>query len=56
MSAPRAESNAISGVPVVSTVGHGGFIDLAVDPDYPANGTVYFSYLMGKRGGLERSA
>ena len=37
----------ISGVPVVSTVGHGGFIDLAVDPDYPANGTVYFSYLMG---------
>ena len=37
------ETRAISGVPQVSTVGHGGIIDLALDPNYPNNGLIYFS-------------
>jgi glucose/arabinose dehydrogenase len=41
------ETRAISGVPQVSTVGHGGIIDLALDPNYPNNGLIYFSYLVG---------
>ena len=40
-------TRAISGVPDVSTVGHGGIIDLALDPDYPNNALIYFSYLVG---------
>jgi aldose sugar dehydrogenase len=40
-------TRAVSGVPAVSTVGHGGLIDLAVDPNYLANNMVYFSYLVG---------
>ncbi|MGC1347771.1 MAG: PQQ-dependent sugar dehydrogenase [Methyloceanibacter sp.] len=37
----------ISGAPDVLTEGHGGFIDLAVDPNYAVNDTVYLSYLVG---------
>jgi glucose/arabinose dehydrogenase len=40
-------ARAVTGVPKVSTIGHGGLIDLAIDPDYLANGTIYFSYLIG---------
>ena len=46
--AGTGEARAISGVPEVSTVGHGGLIDLAVDPAYVENGTIYFSYLVGR--------
>jgi glucose/arabinose dehydrogenase len=46
--ATTGEARAISGVPEVSTVGHGGLIDLAVDPGYAENGTIYFSYLVGR--------
>jgi glucose/arabinose dehydrogenase len=42
------ETRAIAGVPEVLTVAHGGLIDLAVDPDYARNGTIYFSYLVGQ--------
>jgi glucose/arabinose dehydrogenase len=45
--APTGEIQAIAGVPEVSTVGHGGIIDLALDPDYPNTGLIYFSYLVG---------
>jgi glucose/arabinose dehydrogenase len=44
---PDGEGVPISGVPEVLTEGHGGFIDLAVDPDYAANDTIYLSYLVG---------
>jgi glucose/arabinose dehydrogenase len=37
----------ISGAPDVLTEGHGGFIDLAVDPNYAVNDTIYLSYLVG---------
>ena len=45
--AATGEARAIGGVPEVSIVGHGGLIDLAVDPDFAANGAIYFSYLIG---------
>ena len=46
--AGTGETRAIGGVPDVTTVGHGGLIDLAVDPNYAANGTIYLSYLVGR--------
>ena len=42
------ETRSIAGVPEVLTLAHGGLIDLAVDPDYARNGTIYFSYLVGQ--------
>src|SRR6478736_9478358 len=44
---PDGEGVPISGAPGVLTEGHGGFIDLAVDPDYAVNDTIYLSYLVG---------
>ena len=46
--AAAGEARAISGTPEVTTVGHGGLIDLAVDPGYAENSTIYFSYLVGR--------
>jgi glucose/arabinose dehydrogenase len=46
--AATGEARAIGGIPEVTTVGHGGLIDLAVDPGYAENGTIYFSYLVGR--------
>jgi aldose sugar dehydrogenase len=37
----------ISGVPSVLRLGHGGLIDLALDPDFANNQTLYMSYLTG---------
>ncbi len=42
------ESRLIAGVPEVLTLGHGGLLDLALDPDFAANATIYFSYLVGQ--------
>jgi aldose sugar dehydrogenase len=44
---PDGEDLPVSGVPDVLTEGHGGLIDLAIDPDYATNGTIYLSYLIG---------
>ena len=44
---PGAPNREIAGVPAVLTLGHGGLIDLALDPEFAANGTIYFSYLQG---------
>lgn len=44
---PDGEGVPISGAPGVMTEGHGGFIDLAVDPNYAVNDTIYLSYLVG---------
>jgi len=44
---PDGEGVPISGAPGVMTEGHGGFIDLAVDPNYAVNNTIYLSYLVG---------
>jgi aldose sugar dehydrogenase len=42
------EARPIAGVPEVMTIGHGGLIDVAIDPDYAGNNTIYFSYLVGQ--------
>ena len=44
---PDGEGVPISCAPDVLTEGHGGFIDLAVDPNYAVNDTIYLSYLVG---------
>ncbi len=44
---PDGEGVPISGAPDVLTEGHGGFIDLAVDPNYAVNDTISLSYLVG---------
>jgi glucose/arabinose dehydrogenase len=44
-------SEPISGVPDVSARGQGGLLDIAADPDFEANGLVYFSYAEPGAGG-----
>ncbi len=45
---PGASNREIAGVPAVLTLGHGGLIDLALDPEFATNGTIYLSYLHGE--------
>ncbi len=40
--------HAVDGVPGVLYAGHGGLLDVAVDPDFEANGLIYLSYLQGE--------
>ena len=42
-----ADSHEVTGVPAVLYLGHGGLLDVAVDPDFNTNGVVYLSYLQG---------
>ena len=44
---PGGANHEIGGVPAVLTAGHGGLIDVALDPDFAANDTLYLSYLDG---------
>jgi glucose/arabinose dehydrogenase len=44
---PGAPTREIAGVPPVLTAGHGGLIDIALDPDFGKNDTLYVSYLDG---------
>jgi glucose/arabinose dehydrogenase len=37
-------SEPLTGVPVVRAVGQGGLLDIAVDPDFATNNTIYLSY------------
>lgn len=40
-----ANALAVGGVPAVRSGGTGGLLDVALDPNFPANGLVYFTYL-----------
>ncbi|HEX2447720.1 MAG TPA: PQQ-dependent sugar dehydrogenase [Methyloceanibacter sp.] len=42
-----ASTSPVSGVPAVFYVGHGGLLDVAVDPEFEENRFVYLSYLQG---------
>lgn len=42
----------IPGLPAVSAAGQGGLLDLALHPDYAANGWIYLSYAAGEGGDL----
>ena len=44
---PNAETNSVAGIPPVFYVGHGGLLDVAVDPEFDDNHFVYLSYLQG---------
>ena len=41
----------ISGLPPVATGGQGGLLDVALDPDFAANSTIYWSYSEPREGG-----
>jgi len=43
----NAETHEVAGIPSVLYVGHGGLLDVAVDPDFEENRFVYLSYLHG---------
>ena len=44
---PGADTQPVSGIPDVLYVGHGGLLDIAVDPEFADNRLVYVSYLQG---------
>lgn len=49
---PRTQqAAAIAGVPAVAAVGQGGLLDVALDPAFAADGTLYLSYAGGGPGG-----
>lgn len=41
----------LTGVPAVHAVGQGGLLDVALDPDFAANATIYLSYAEAGTGG-----
>jgi glucose/arabinose dehydrogenase len=43
-----AGTYAVDGVPPVLYSGHGGLLDVAVDPNFEENGMIYLSYLQGE--------
>jgi aldose sugar dehydrogenase len=45
---PGIGETEVSGVPVVLYAGHGGLLDVTLDPNFAANGLVYLSYLHGE--------
>lgn len=48
---PGVETHEIFGVPPVYYSGHGGLLDVAIDPQFDSNNLVYFSYLQGDQAG-----
>jgi glucose/arabinose dehydrogenase len=44
---PGHEAHEVTGTPSVLHDKHGGLLDVAVDPDFTANGIIYLSYLQG---------
>jgi len=51
VSADGTLSEAITGIPEVDLRGQGGLLGLALDPDFPNNRTVYWSFSEAVRGG-----
>jgi aldose sugar dehydrogenase len=45
---PGAVTQAVAGIPSVLYVGHGGLLDIALDPEFADNRLVYMSYLQGE--------
>ncbi|MFZ5670541.1 MAG: PQQ-dependent sugar dehydrogenase [Pseudomonadota bacterium] len=41
----------VAGLPPVDARGQGGLLDVALDPDFPANGLIYWSYAEPREGG-----
>ena len=49
-------SEPIAGVPTVFAQGQGGLLDVALDPDFGANSTIYFSFAEPGEGALNGTA
>ena len=45
---PQADTNPVSGTPPVLYLGHGGLLDVALDPEFAENGIIYLSFLQGE--------
>lgn len=41
----------VTGLPEIMAIGQGGLLDVALHPDYPSNGWIYFSYSALSSGG-----
>jgi glucose/arabinose dehydrogenase len=44
---PGIDTHQVSGTPPVLYIGHGGLLDVALDPGFADNGIVYLSFLQG---------
>ena len=51
VSADGTISEPVSGLPELFTGGQGGLLDVALDPDFASNRTIYFSYSEPRQGG-----
>ena len=45
---PQADTSQVSGTPPVLYTGHGGLLDVALDPEFAENGIIYLSFLQGE--------
>jgi glucose/arabinose dehydrogenase len=45
---PDAGTSQVSGIPPVLYLGHGGLLDVALDPEFAENGIIYLSFLQGE--------
>jgi aldose sugar dehydrogenase len=45
---PGIDTRQVSGTPPVLYMGHGGLLDIALDPEFADNGIVYLSFLQGE--------
>ncbi len=45
---PGADTRQVSGTPPVLYIGHGGLLDIALDPAFAENGIIYLSFLQGE--------
>ena len=45
---PGADTRQVSGTPPVLYIGHGGLLDIALDPAFGENGIIYLSFLQGE--------
>ena len=54
MCAPTPSTSQVSGIPPVLYLGHGGLLDVALDPEFAENGIIYLSFLQGEESGIDR--
>jgi aldose sugar dehydrogenase len=45
---PGTDTRQVSGTPPVLYMGHGGLLDVALDPEFADNGVIYLSFLQGE--------
>ena len=49
-------SEPVAGLPAVDARGQGGLLDVALDPNFAANGLIYWSYAEPREGGVNNTA